>query len=88
MVANNAEFAQMNASVIVQANAKNDLPVRVVMANGVIDWSIAVDADGPIKSVKDLKGKTVGVFSLATGGIAYYNSLLRANGLDPTRMST
>jgi NitT/TauT family transport system substrate-binding protein len=83
MVANNAEFGQINASVIVQANAKNDLPVRVVMANGVIDWSIAVDSDGPIKSVKDLKGKTVGVFSLATGGIAYFNSLLRANGLDP-----
>lgn len=83
MVANNAEFGQINASVIVQANAKNDLPVRVVMANGVIDWSIAVDTDGPIKSVKDLKGKTVGVFSLATGGIAYFNSLLRANGLDP-----
>ena len=85
MVARNAEFAQVNASVIVQANAKNDLPVRVVMANGVLDWSIAVDADGPIKSVKDLKGKTVGVFSLATGGIAYYNNLLRANGLDPTK---
>ena len=83
MVANNAQFGQINASVIVQANAKNDLPVRVVMANGVIDWSIAVDSDGPIKSVKDLKGKTVGVFSLATGGIAYFNSLLRANGLDP-----
>jgi NitT/TauT family transport system substrate-binding protein len=85
MVANNAEFGQVNASVIVQANAKNDLPARVVMANGVIDWSIAVDANGPIKSVKDLKGKTVGVFSLATGGIAYYNNLLRANGLDPTK---
>jgi NitT/TauT family transport system substrate-binding protein len=85
MVANNAEFGQINASVIVQANAKNDLPVRVVMANGIIDWSIAVDTNGPIKSVKDLKGKTVGVFSLATGGIAYFNNLLRANGLDPTR---
>jgi NitT/TauT family transport system substrate-binding protein len=85
MVAGNADFAQINASVIVQANAKNDLPARVVMANGVIDWSIAVDADGPIKSVKDLKGKTVGVFSLATGGIAYYNNLLKANGLDPAK---
>src|SRR5882762_7162139 len=59
MVAGNAEFGQVNASVIVQANAKNDLPARIVMGNGVIDWSIAVDADGPIKSVKDLKGKTI-----------------------------
>ena len=85
MVAGNAEFAEVNASVIVQSNAKNDLPVRIVMANGVIDWAVAVDADGPIKSVKDLKGKTLGVFSLATGGIAYLSSYLRANGLDPAR---
>jgi NitT/TauT family transport system substrate-binding protein len=85
MVAGNAELAEVNASVIVQANAKNDLPVRIVMASGVIDWAVAVDADGPIKSVKDLKGKTIGVFSLATGGIAYLNSYLRANGLDPAR---
>ena len=35
--------------------------------------------------MKDLKGKTVGVFSLATGGIGYFNNLLRANGLDPKR---
>jgi NitT/TauT family transport system substrate-binding protein len=84
-VAGNAEFAQVNASVIVQANARNNLPVRVVMANGVIDWSLAVSADGPIKSAKDLKGKTVGVFSLATGGIAYFNNFMRANGLDPVR---
>src|SRR5215471_7641679 len=85
LVAGNAEFAEVNASVIVQSNVKNDLPVRVVMANGVIDWAVAVDADGPIKSAKDLKGKTIGVFSLATGGIAYLNSYLRANGLDPAR---
>jgi NitT/TauT family transport system substrate-binding protein len=32
-----------------------------------------------------LKGKTIGVFSLATGGIAYLNSYLRASGLDPGR---
>src|ERR1700737_2698594 len=85
MVAGNAEFAEVNASVIVQSNVKNDLPVRIVMANGVIDWAVAVDADGPIKSVKDLKGRTIGVFSLATGGVAYFNNLLRANGLDPAK---
>lgn len=83
MVAGNADFAQINASVVVQANSKNDLPVRVVLGNGVIDWSVAVTADGPIKSAADLKGKTIGVFSLATGGIAYFNSYLRSNGIDP-----
>jgi NitT/TauT family transport system substrate-binding protein len=85
MVAGNAEFGEVNASAIIQSNANNDLPVRVVLSNGVIDWSVAVDADGPIRSIKDLKGKTIGVFSLATGGIAYLNTYLRANGLDPAK---
>jgi NitT/TauT family transport system substrate-binding protein len=85
MVGGNTEFAEVNASVIVQGNIKNNLPIRIVMVNCVIDWSVAVAADGPIKSIKDLKGKTVGVFSLATGGIAYFNSFLRANGLDPAK---
>src|SRR5262245_49431347 len=85
MVAGNATFAEVNASAVIQANTKNDLPVRIVLSNGVIDWSLAVDADGPIKSIKDIKGKTIGVFSLATGGIAYLNTYLRANGIDPAK---
>jgi len=83
LVAGNVQFGDVNASVIVQANAKNNLPVRVAMDNGVLDWSIAVEAGGPIHSAKDLKGKTIGVFSLATGGIAYFNSYLEANGMQP-----
>src|ERR1700757_3910126 len=41
MVPGNAEFAEVNASAIIQTNTKNDLPVRVVMSNGIIDWSVA-----------------------------------------------
>ena len=63
MVAGNAEFAQLNSSVVIQANVVNAIPARVVMNNGVIDWSLSVLADGPIKDVRDLKGKTIGVFS-------------------------
>jgi NitT/TauT family transport system substrate-binding protein len=83
MVAGNVDFAQLNSSVVIQANVVNDIPVRVVMNNGVIDWSLSVLDDGPIKSVRDLKGKTIGVFSLATGGIAFMRSYLRANGMNP-----
>ena len=85
MVAGNAEFAQLNSSVVIQANVVNGIPARVVMNNGVIDWSLSVLADGPVKSVQDLKGKTVGVFSLATGGIAFMKSYLRKNGMDPDK---
>lgn len=66
MVAGNAEFAQLNSSVVIQANVVNNIPARVVMNTGVIDWSLAVLDDSPAKDVKDLKGKTIGVFSLAT----------------------
>ncbi|AJE46849.1 ABC transporter substrate-binding protein [Celeribacter indicus] len=83
MVAGNAAFAQVNASVIVQGNVVNDLPVKVAMANGVIDWSVSVPADSDIAAPQDLKGKTIGVFSLATGGIPLMNSWLASEGLDP-----
>src|SRR5437879_2271221 len=36
MVGGNAEFAQLNSSVVIQANVVNDIPARVVMNNGVI----------------------------------------------------
>ena len=85
MVAGNAEFAQLNSSVVIQANIVNNIPARAVMNTGVIDWALGVQDDGPIKTVQDLKGKTVGVFSLATGGIAFMKSYLRANGVDPDK---
>ena len=85
MVAGNAQFAQVNASVIVQSNVTNNLPVRVAMDNGVVDWSISVPESSAIKGPKDLKGKTIGVFSLATGGIPLMKSYLIDNGLDPDK---
>lgn len=85
MVAGNAQFAQVNASVILQSNSKNSLPVRFVMQNGVIDWSISTLDGAGITKATDLKGKTIGVFSLATGGIPLLKSWLAANGVDPEK---
>ncbi|WP_162631097.1 ABC transporter substrate-binding protein [Meridianimarinicoccus zhengii] len=82
MVAGNADFAQVDASVVVQANVENDLPVRIAMGNNVIDWSISVPTDSDIRGAADLKGKTIGVFSLATGGIPYLESYLAEAGMD------
>jgi NitT/TauT family transport system substrate-binding protein len=85
MVGGNAELAAGSAGAVIQANAKSNLTIRVVSSISASDWSLAVDADGPIKTAKDLKGRTIGVFSLSTGGIAFLNGLLRANGLDPAK---
>ncbi|MGI4800126.1 MAG: ABC transporter substrate-binding protein [Janthinobacterium lividum] len=85
MEAGNAQFAEVDAGVVVQANTRDDLAPRFVMSNGVIDWSIGVPPGSSIHSVSDLKGKTIGTFSLATGGLIYLRSYLRRNGLDPER---
>jgi NitT/TauT family transport system substrate-binding protein len=83
MVAGNVELAQMNSSVVIQANVMNNIPVRVVMDNGILDWALAVPEDSSIREPRDFKGTTIGVFSLATGGIAFMKSYFRTAGIDP-----
>jgi NitT/TauT family transport system substrate-binding protein len=83
MAAGAVDMAELNSTALVQANADNNLPVRGIMGNGVIDWGLAVDAGSPIKNVKELAGKNIGIVSLATGGVALLKGYLRANGLNP-----
>jgi NitT/TauT family transport system substrate-binding protein len=83
MVAGNAQFAEINASAIIQSNVENGLPLRFAMVNGVNDWTISVLASSDMRDARGLKGKTIGVFSLATGGIALMNAFLANNGLNP-----
>jgi NitT/TauT family transport system substrate-binding protein len=83
MIGGNAQLGEINSSVIVQANVVTKIPVRAVMMNGVIDTRLSVLEDSPVKEVKDLKGKSIGVFSLASGAIPLLKSYLAANGLDP-----
>ncbi len=82
---NNIDFAQVNSNVAIQANVTNNIPVRVVMNNSVIDWAVAVQADGPMRQVSDFKGKNIGIVSLASGGVPLLKSLLKSNGLDPDK---
>lgn len=83
MTAGGIQFAQLNSTGLIQANTDNNVPVRGVMGNGVIDWGLTVDAAGPIKDVKDLKGKRIGIVSLATGGVPLLKGMLRQHGLNP-----
>jgi len=85
MVGHNAEFGQINSSVIVQGNVVNNIPLRNLMMTKVIDNALAVLDNSPIKSIKDVKGKSIGVFSLASGNIPLLKSYLAANGIDPDK---
>jgi NitT/TauT family transport system substrate-binding protein len=83
MVAGGVDFAQLNSTGLIQANTDNNVPVRGLMGTGVIDWGVGVMADGPVKSIADLKGKKIGIFSLGTGGMPLLKGYLRSNGINP-----
>jgi NitT/TauT family transport system substrate-binding protein len=85
MVAGGVDFAQLNSTGLIQANTDNNVAVRGLMGTGVIDWGMGVLADGPVKSVADLKGKKIGIFSLGTGGMPLLKGYLRSNGIDPDK---
>jgi NitT/TauT family transport system substrate-binding protein len=46
-------------------------------------YGIAVPQDSPVKNIGDLRGKRVGVISMASGGVLVARELIRAAGLDP-----
>ncbi len=48
-------------------------------------YGIAVPADSPIRTIADLKGKTVGVISMGSGAVFIARQLAAAAGLDPER---
>ena len=85
LAAGSIDFAEMNTSAIIQANVANNIPIRAVMVNTVLDWSIVSLADGPVKKPSDLKGKTIGVLSLASSGTSLLKAYLAKNGLDPDK---
>ena len=48
-------------------------------------YGIRVPADSPIKTLADLKGKKIGVISMASGGVIIARAIAAANGLDPDK---
>jgi NitT/TauT family transport system substrate-binding protein len=48
-------------------------------------YGIRVPVDSPVKSVADLKGKRIGVTSMASGGVVVARALAKTSGLDPNK---
>lgn len=84
LVGRSAEFGEVNSSSLIQA-AAGGTPVRAVMANTTVDWSLVSLDGGAVHSLADFKGRTIGVSSLGTGGIALLKAYLRGAGLDPDK---
>ena len=53
-------FGDMNALIEMAAKKPDDAPVAVYVMYNQPPFAIAVKADGPIKTAKDLEGKSIG----------------------------
>jgi NitT/TauT family transport system substrate-binding protein len=64
------------------------LPLRVVYLHDVSNgYDVAVPPDSPIKTAADLKGKSVGVPSLASGSVPTVKAMARRAGIDPNTVT-
>jgi NitT/TauT family transport system substrate-binding protein len=79
------EFAAMPASNIIELAARGNI-------NGIksfyemtypFKYGVAVLPDSPLKSLKDLRGKTIGVSNFGTSESVMGHALLKQIGLDP-----
>src|SRR5689334_18518436 len=52
LVGKSADFGEVNSSVFIQA-VSTGTPLRAVMANTTVDWSLVAPAAGPVKTVAD-----------------------------------
>jgi len=78
-----AAGASMEPLVIARQPGKQNFPLKFVynyLRNSV--WEFAVTADSPIKSIADLKGKSIGVVSLGSGNVYTTRAILAASGVD------
>ena len=86
LVGGSADFVEVNASSLIQSVATTGLPIRAIMANTTAaDWALVSLANGPVKSVRDFKGRTIGIATLGSGGAPMVKAYLRASGLDPDK---
>lgn len=82
LAAGRADFITVNPETII--NARDQGVKAKIVYSMVTKYSaqIAALADGPIKTVADMKGTQIGVFSLQSGGVPFLKAVLREAGLN------
>ncbi|MEU5464204.1 ABC transporter substrate-binding protein [Streptomyces althioticus] len=80
-----ADITPSDAGAILAAREKG---VPVVAVGGLVQnwpWRIATTPDSKVKSAEDLKGKKIGVISLASGSAPYARAFVEDAGLNPEK---
>ncbi len=77
-----AAGASLEPLVIARQPGKANFPLKFVynyLRNSV--WEFAVTANSPVKTVADLRGKTIGIVSLGSGNVYTTRAILAAAGV-------
>ncbi|MGH7277454.1 MAG: ABC transporter substrate-binding protein [Candidatus Rokuibacteriota bacterium] len=85
VIAGTAHFTMGTVEPLIIGRQKGAKIVSVYNHTREGIYTIAVPADSPITSVKQLKGKSIGVVSLGSGAVPFAKALLRAEGFDPEK---
>ncbi len=85
LAAGRADFIQVTTETVINARDQGVAARIVYSAVNHYNAQIAALEDGPVRTVADLRGRQVGVFSLASGGVPYLKAVLREANLDPER---
>lgn len=80
LVAGTADLVFCNPEPIIQLHADRFLPVKSIFVVLQSQYILSVPEDSPIKSVEELKGKRIGMFS-PQSGIDYLKARLQDAGL-------
>jgi NitT/TauT family transport system substrate-binding protein len=81
LLAGKADISNGGTSSFYQAASKSP-EIRVVSLQTQNVWQVAVPEGSPIKSIPELKGKTVGVQSFSSASYLFGRAAISASGLD------
>lgn len=82
---NQAQLGHCGMQELMATKLKNPtLPVKAVFLQEVgAGYEIVVPTSSPIKEIAELKGKKIGVISLASGAVPFVKSMLKTGKVDP-----
>lgn len=85
VVAGTAHFTMATVEPLIIARQKGAKVVAVYNHVREPIYTVAVTQQSPITDLKQLKGKSIGVSSLASGAVPFSKAMLKSVGLDPDK---
>ena len=79
----NADMSQITYEPFIKGYEQGLRGKYVLASWDILIYYIGVPADSPIKTVEDLKGKLIGVPSMASASVTIARSILRSAGITP-----